>query len=133
MYSLIASSNLFKSVQTSVSEGKEQNTKIIDITVKEKPTGEIMVGAGAGTEGGTIGFSITENNFLGKGIKLATNLDVTEDTIRGRFSVVNPNFNYLDKSLSTSVESTQVNKLSIHTKLLIKQYRSSEIKTIEAM
>ena len=108
----LKASNLFKSVQTSVSEGKEQNTKIIDITVKEKPTGEIMVGAGAGTEGGTIGFSITENNFLGKGIKLATNLDVTEDTIRGRFSVVNPNFNYLDKSLSTSVESTQVNKLS---------------------
>mgnify|MGYP001205801254 CR=1 FL=1 len=71
-----------------------------------------MVGAGAGTEGGTLGFSVTENNFLGKGIKLATNLDLTEDSIRGRFSVTNPNFNYSDKSISTSVESTNVDKLA---------------------
>ena len=32
------------------------NTKIINITVEEKPTGEISAGAGFGTNGGTIGF-----------------------------------------------------------------------------
>ena len=50
-----------------------------------------MVGAGAGTEGGTIGFAVSENNFLGKGIRLGTNLDITEDSIKGSFSVTNPN------------------------------------------
>ena len=71
-----------------------------------------FIGAGAGSEGGTLGFSVTENNFLGKGIKLASSLDLTEDSIRGLFSVTNPNFNYTDKSLSTSVESTNVDKLT---------------------
>ena len=108
----LKASNLFKSVNSSIIEGQEINTKIIDITVEEKPTGEIMIGAGAGSEGGTLGFSVSENNFLGKGIKLSSSLDLTEDTIRGLFSVTNPNFNYSDKSLSTSVESTNIDKLT---------------------
>ncbi len=108
----LKAANIFKNVQVSTNDGEEVNTKILDITVEEKPTGEILVGAGAGSEGGTFGFAITENNFLGKGIKLATNLDLTEDTIKGSFSVTNPNFNYTDKSLSTLVESSTTDKLT---------------------
>ena len=108
----LKASNLFKTVDSSISEGQNSNTKIIDITVEEKPTGEIMIGAGAGSEGGTLGFSVKENNFLGKGVKLSSSLDLTEDSIRGLFSVTNPNFNYSGKSLSTSVESTNVDKLT---------------------
>ncbi len=108
----LKASNLFKKVDSVISEGQSLNNKIIDITVEEKPTGEIMVGAGAGSEGGTLGFSVSENNFLGKGIQLSTSLDLTEDSIRGLFSVTNPNFNYTDKALSTSVESTNVDKLT---------------------
>ncbi len=108
----LKASNLFKNVKSSITEGQDLNTKIIDITVEEKPTGEIMIGAGAGSDGGTLGFSVTENNFLGKGIQLSSSLDLTEDSIRGLFSVTNPNFNYSGKSLSTSVESTNVDKLT---------------------
>ena len=108
----LKASNLFKKVDSVISEGRSLNNKVIDITVEEKPTGEIMVGAGAGSQGGTLGFSVTESNFLGKGIKLSSSLDLTEDSIRGLFSVTNPNFNYSDKSLSTSVESTNVDKLT---------------------
>ena len=53
----LKASNLFRNVKTTISEGKEKNTKIIDITVEEKPTGEILIGAGAGSQGGTLGFS----------------------------------------------------------------------------
>tara|TARA_Y100001935_G_scaffold254794_1_gene265040 strand:- start:273 stop:2510 length:2238 start_codon:yes stop_codon:yes gene_type:complete len=108
----LKASNLFKTVKSSIIDGQDSKTKIIDITVEEKPTGEIMVGAGAGSDGGTLGFSVTENNFLGKGIQLSSSLDLTEDSIRGLFSVTNPNFNYSGKSLSTSVESTNVDKLT---------------------
>ena len=108
----LKASNLFKTVKSSIIDGQDSNTKIIDITVEEKPTGEIMIGAGAGSDGGTLGFSVTENNFLGKGIQLSSSLDLTEDSIRGLFSVTNPNFNYTGKSLSTSVESTNVDKLT---------------------
>ena len=104
--------NLFKSVSSDVKNGSEISTKIIDITVEEKPTGEISVGAGAGSEGGTIGFSVSENNFLGKGIKLSSSVNLTEDSITGDFTVNNPNFNYSGKSLFTSVSSTAIDKLT---------------------
>ena len=104
--------NLFKSVSADVKDGSEISTKILDITVEEKPTGEISVGAGAGSEGGTIGFSVSENNFLGKGIRLSSSLNLTEDSIRGDFTVNNPNFNYSGKSLFTSVSSTAIDKLT---------------------
>ena len=104
--------NLFKSVSSEVKEGSDLSTKIIDIIVEEKPTGEISVGAGAGSEGGTIGFSVSESNFLGKGIRLSSSLNLTEDSITGDFTVNNPNFSYSGKSLFTSVSSTAIDKLT---------------------
>ena len=108
----LRSLNLFKSVTSDVKEGSEISTKVIDITVEEKPTGEISVGAGAGSEGGTIGFSVSENNFLGKGISLSSSLNLTEDSISGEFTINNPNFNYSGKSLYTSVSSSEIDKLT---------------------
>ena len=108
----IRASNLFSSVSSEIVDGSNQNSKIVNITVEEKPTGEITIGAGAGTEGGTLGFSVAENNFLGKGVKLSTAVRLTEDTIKGSFSVTNPNFNYSGKSLSTSFERTSIDKLT---------------------
>tara|TARA_Y100000992_G_scaffold137704_1_gene91181 strand:+ start:927 stop:3167 length:2241 start_codon:yes stop_codon:yes gene_type:complete len=108
----LKASNLFKSVKSEVIEGSTKGTKVINVNVEEKPTGEITIGAGAGTEGGTLGFSVSENNFLGKGIKLGTALRLTEDTIKGSFSVTNPNFKYSGKSLSTSFERTDIDKMT---------------------
>tara|TARA_B100001142_G_scaffold320267_1_gene365027 strand:- start:77 stop:1453 length:1377 start_codon:yes stop_codon:yes gene_type:complete len=104
--------NIFAFVKADVSEGTNMNTKVLDIEVKEKPTGEISLGAGYGTEGGTIGFAISENNFLGKNIKLSTDLRTTEDTIRGSFSVTNPNFNYSNKALITSIQNSSIDKMT---------------------
>ena len=108
----IKSLNLFKSVTSNIKDGSDLSTKIIDITVEEKPTGEISVGAGAGSEGGTLGFAVSENNFLGKGIRLSSSLNLTEDSITGEFTVNNPEFNYSGKSLFTSLSSTTIDKLT---------------------
>jgi outer membrane protein insertion porin family len=108
----LKSLNIFAFVKSDIKEGSNINTKILDIEVKEKPTGEISLGAGYGSEGGTVGFAVTENNFLGKNIKLSTDLRSTEDSIRGSFSVTNPNFNYSNKSLITSIQSTTIDKMS---------------------
>ena len=86
--------------------------KILNIFVEEKPTGEIMASAGAGTSGGTIGFGVKENNFLGRNIGLDTNLRIDEETIRGKFSVTNPNWNYSEKLLVASVESSVTDRLT---------------------
>ena len=45
--------NFFSKVESEIIDVTNQNKKIINITVEEKPTGEIMAGAGVGTSGGT--------------------------------------------------------------------------------
>ena len=108
----IKAKNIFKSVETKILPGSDANLKIVDITVVEKPTGEISLGAGVGTSGGTIGGGIKENNFLGKGIKLNTNLNISKNSIRGAFIYEKPNFNYSDNTLFTSLSSKTTDKLA---------------------
>ena len=87
----LRSLNIFGSININVKDGETNNTKILDVEVEEKPTGEISLGAGYGSEGGTLGFAVSENNFLGKNIKLSANLRTSEDTIKGSFAVTNTN------------------------------------------
>ena len=107
----LKSLNIFGDIKVDVKYGDTASTKIIDIEITEKPTGEISLGAGYGSEGGTIGFGVTENNFLGKNIKLSTNIRTSEDTIKGSFAVTNPNFNNSNKALITSIENTSIDKM----------------------
>ena len=103
--------NFFKNVESKVKEGSKFNQKIIDITVEEKPTGEITASAGVGTSGKTIGFGVTENNFLGRGIGLNTNVTLSTETLKGMMSVNNPNFLNSDKSIYASIEALETDKL----------------------
>ena len=101
----IKSLGIFKKVSTNVKKGSNDTFKEIDLNIEERPTGEISLTAGFGTDGETIGGGIRENNFLGKGIKLDTNLEVTAESIKGQFVYAKPNFNYTDNTLFTSVKS----------------------------
>ena len=82
------------------------NTKIVNIIVEEKPTGEIFAGVGTGTAGTTFTAGIKENNYLGKGIILDTDFTISHEEIKGKFRVINPNYKNTDKSLNTTIEST---------------------------
>ena len=108
----LKSLNIFKTVKSETIDGSSPATKIININVEEKPTGEISLGAGFGTDGGTVGFSVSENNFLGKGVKLSTSLRLSSDTVKGNFTINNPNFNYSGRSLITNIESSSIDKLT---------------------
>ena len=103
----IKSLNFFKVVNSKVVDNNEDKTKSINISVEEKATGEIYATAGVGTSGNSVGFGIKENNFLGKGIGLDTNLLVSSDSLKGKFSVSNPNFNNSDKSVYVSAEAIE--------------------------
>ena len=81
------------------------------ITVEEKATGEILASAGVGNDGGTVGFSISEKNFMGRGIGLISSLSLSTEKVKGEFTVNNPNFNYTDKSLSTSFFAINTDKM----------------------
>ena len=106
----IKSLNFFKNV-TSETVNYDENKKIININVEEKPTGEITAGAGIGTEGSTIAFGVKENNFLGKGISLNSQLKISEEDLKGGFTVSNPNFKNTDKSVFLNVQSLETDKL----------------------
>ncbi len=104
--------NFFKNVSNEVIEGSSDGQKILNFIIEEKPTGEISASAGVGTSGSSIGASVKENNFLGRGIGLNSSLTLSEDTIRGLFSVKNPNFLDTDKSVYASIESLETDKLT---------------------
>jgi len=107
----LKSLNFFKKVSYETKKGSSPDKKIIDITVEEKPTGEITAGAGVGTSGGTLSFGVRENNYLGKGVGVDANLTLSEESIRGLFSVNNPNFNGTGKTAKFSIESSETNRL----------------------
>jgi outer membrane protein insertion porin family len=102
----IKSLNFFNVVNSKVNDN-EDNTKSIDISVEEKPTGEVYAQAGVGTSGGSFGLGVKENNFLGKGITLDSNFDLSSSSFKGKFSVTNPNYNNSDKSIYFSAEASE--------------------------
>ena len=106
----IKSLNFFKNVNSEVLDS-EDDKKIINIEVEEKPTGEISAGAGFGTEGSTIAFGVKENNFLGKGISLNSTIRIGEEDVKGNFTVNNPNFRNSDKSIFFNVQALEVDKM----------------------
>jgi len=103
----IKSLNFFKNVDNSVVEGSKQNTKILNFSIEEKPTGEITASAGLGTSGGSFGFGIRENNFLGKGVSLDSNFTISAESFKGKFGLTNPNYNNSDKSVYINAEAIE--------------------------
>ena len=102
---------IFANVKDEITSSKNPQQKDIKITVEEKATGEILASAGVGNDGGSVGFSISEKNFMGRGIGLISSLSLSAEKVKGEFTVNNPNFNYTDKSLSTSFFAINTDKM----------------------
>ena len=108
----LKSLNFFSNVKSEILESENENKKIINITVEEKPTGEIMAGAGVGTGGGTVVFGVSENNFLGRGIEFASDVSIGAESLKGLISLNNPNYKGSNRSLNTSLESRVTDRLT---------------------
>ena len=108
----LKSLNFFGKVESEILTNRNENTKIINITVEEKATGEIMAGAGVGTSGGSIAFGVSENNFLGRGIQFSSDISVGDDSLKGIISLNNPNYKGSNKSLNASIESSIIDRLT---------------------
>ena len=107
----LRSTDFFKRVDSEIIPGSNNNLKIINITVEEQATGQISAGAGYGTSGTTIAAGVSEKNFLGKGINLDSNFEISEESIKGRFIYSKPNFNYSENTLFTSFKATTTDLL----------------------
>ena len=103
--------NIFKSVNSKINTNDANKNKTIDIFVEEKPTGEILAGAGFGTEGATFTTSVKENNYLGKGIKLNTSITASSENLKGIFSIQNPNYQNSNKSVNFNLQAIEIDKV----------------------
>ena len=103
--------NFFKEVNYDVVDN-DDNSKVINITVEEKPTGEISAGAGFGTSGSTLMFAVKENNFLGNGISLNSSITISEESLKGQINVFNPNFRNTDKSIYYNLQALELDRLT---------------------
>ena len=108
----IKSLGIFQNVKTDVETSENTKTKIININVQERPTGEIFAGAGTGTSGSSLSVGINENNYLGEGIKLGTDFTISDDSVTGRLIVNQRNYKNTDKSLLRSFQRSESDLLS---------------------
>ena len=106
----IKARNIFGKVEHEVFPGSSDDLKVLEISVEEKATGELMAGAGIGTEGTSFQFSITENNWLGRGVQLQSALNVSEHKISGNILLNNPNYNYSGNAVKTALDVSSTDR-----------------------
>lgn len=101
----IRSRNIFRSVKSEVVDGSNNNLKVVNITVEERPTGEIAAGAGIGTNGGSFAIGIKENNWLGSGKSISFDIEVDDETFTGALNYIDPNYDFLGNAINYSLSS----------------------------
>ena len=109
----LKSLGFFKSVSSNITDGSTADNKIINISVEEKPTGEIAAGAGFGTDGASFMFSVNENNYLGKGLKIENTLNISGESVKGSFSVSNPNIYNSNNSGYVKAEASETDRFEV--------------------
>ena len=106
----LKSKNIFNRVKSEVLPGSSDDQKIIEINIEEKPTGELSAGAGVGTNGGTFAFDIQENNWLGEGKVVGINIELSEESLKGKLFYTNPNYDLLGNSIEYHIQNTSNDK-----------------------
>ena len=106
----IKARNIFGKVEHEVFPGSSDDLKVLEITIEEKATGELMAGAGIGTDGTSFQFSITENNWLGRGVQLQSALNVSAHRISGNILLNNPNYNYSGNAVKAALDISSTDR-----------------------
>ena len=106
----IKARRLFGKVDYKMLPGSSDDLKVLEISVEEQATGEIMAGAGVGTDGTTFQFAVSENNWLGRGVQLQTSLNLSSEQVSGNIFVNNPNYNFTDKSLRAGLDVSSTDR-----------------------
>ncbi len=106
----IKSLNIFGTVEHKVLPGSSDDLKVLEISVEEKATGEIMAGAGLGTDGTSFQFAVSENNWLGRGIKLESSFALSAQKVSGSVYINNPNYKFSGNAVNTSLDVSSTDK-----------------------
>ncbi|MGH1376774.1 MAG: outer membrane protein assembly factor BamA [Alphaproteobacteria bacterium] len=95
--------DFFETTNVEVSQGSAPDKTVIDVTVQEKSTGELSIGAGFSSSDGPLAdLRIRERNFLGKGQDLLLGTTIAGERTQLDLSFTEPYF--LDRDLSVGVD-----------------------------
>ena len=84
----------------------------IDFVLEETQSGEFKLGAGYSDSSGAIfNVKVQQDNFLGKGISINTQLKLSEEDIKGNFTISNPNFQNSDKSVYFNLQALETDRM----------------------
>ena len=106
----IKARNIFGKVEHKVLSGSSDDLKVLEIRVEEKATGEILAGAGIGTDGTSFQFSVRENNWLGRGIQLESALNLSEEKLSGNIVINNPNYNFSGNAVKAALDVSSTDR-----------------------
>ncbi len=93
----------FSDVKVAPVDGAQPDRAAVDVDLKEKSTGEFMIGAGYSSTDGPLGdFSISQHNFMGRGQDARVGASVSGRTKQVDTSFTEPYF--LDRDLSAGAD-----------------------------
>ena len=93
----------FEAVDLTTSEGSDPSLVNVDVNVKERSTGTFSLGAGYSSVDGFVGQgSVTQENFLGRGLKLNLAGSLGGDSTTYQIGLTDPYF--MDKDLTLGFE-----------------------------
>ena len=94
--------NYFSGVEITETPGSAEDKTIIDVNVREQPTGELSFGVGySSAESLSTQFSVAERNFRGRGQTMRLQLGISSEIQRYNFSFTEPYF--LSRDVSAGV------------------------------
>ena len=95
--------NFFDDVEIQRKKGSRDDLIVLDVTVKEKPTGSFSFGAGFSSYDKAIGsFSVSQNNLWGRGQKLSGSGSIGSKTVDFSIKFTEPWF--LDRPISAGID-----------------------------
>lgn len=98
----------FSSVEITETPGSAEDKTIIDVNVREQPTGELSFGVGySSSESVTTDFSVSERNFRGRGQRLRLMLSTSSEVQRYVVGFTEPYFLNRDISAGVNLFSRQ--------------------------
>jgi len=107
----------FEKVDVDNTPGSAPDRTNVKVTVEEKSTGELQIGAGFSSIDGVLGnFSVQEHNFLGRGQNVGVSLLLSQHLVRADLSFNEPYF--LDRNLSAGFDIFSIDQ----NQLLNSQY-----------
>jgi outer membrane protein insertion porin family len=99
----------FENVDVTNTPGSEPDKTVVDVSVKEKSTGELSLGAGFSSTEGAIGsFGIKERNLLGQGQEIRGMFTLSQRTQELDLGFTEPYF--LDRDLRAGVDAFRLRR-----------------------